>query len=105
MRIRKAKVAQETFADRQAKIAEAELAMQQALKELKDAEEEDQRVMDDTKEKIDLLCEEAGLFCGLIIDKQNLLNIIDLMVGGDPVVKVPFRLFYIDKEEQKTEES
>lgn len=93
--------AEKRAAELQKQIEEAEAA---ALK----AEEEEAKLLADTQAGIEKLCKDGGYFCGVIMDKNILLQLVDMSIeNAGQNIKIPFRLYNIEdqEQEQKTENS
>jgi glutathionylspermidine synthase len=74
-------------------IEEAEAAAKKAL-------EEEEKLISSTIEEIEKLCKERGFFCGVIITKQILLQVVDMAIDNKGEnIKIPFRLYIDDTDE------
>ena len=65
-----------------------------AAQDVLDAEQELLETVKDHKEKIDALCEDAGLFCGLVLTRNDILNIISLAIDSKEEIRVPYNLYF-----------
>jgi len=117
--MRKAKLAQEKaqkiteivnkkVLDAEAKIKEAEAAIQaeierqkeaerefmEAQQQIKDAELADIANLEATKDRILSICEEEGFFCGMILTKEDILSIVSLAIDNKDNIKIPFVLYF-----------
>lgn len=90
--------AEKRAAELQKKVEEAEA---EALK----AEEEEKQLLEDTMKQIKATCDENGYFCGVIITKEVLLQITNMMIdNAGQNIKIPFRLYIDDADEQTEKE-
>lgn len=64
----------------------------------KQAQAEEEATLKTVTERIDVLCLEHGLSCGILINPDTLLEIIRQMVEGKTNVKIKYNLFFIDNE-------
>lgn len=75
----------------QAKIREKEAEIERLAQE---AEQEEKNLLETTTNQITELSENSGLFCGVILSKQDLVAIIELALRTNEAVKIPFRLYF-----------
>lgn len=80
----------------QKQIEEAEAAAQKAM-------EEEQALFEQTEKEIKDLCTERGYYCGVILTKENVLQIVQMAIEIKDNIKIPFRL-YVDESEKQVEE-
>lgn len=96
-RVRKSTVAKQKVADAETKMQEIESLKIQALEEQKKAEEEEAQRVLVIKDRIEDICKEEGLFCGAILSRKQILQIVEIaMVSKDETVKIPFALYHTD---------
>lgn len=69
-----------------------ELERLQAEKEL--ADQQEQELIDNTKKAIDGECEEAGLYCGVILTPEDVLAIVQLAIQTKENIKIPYNLYF-----------
>ena len=58
------------------------------------AADEEKDVLKQTAEKIEALCLENGLFCGMILTTPDLLAIVQLAIESKDQITIPFRLYF-----------
>ena len=70
------------------------------LKEINDiqqlAEAEEVKTLEDTEAAIKELCNDKGIFCGVILTPEDISNVINLAIKTGENVKIQFKLFYND---------
>jgi uncharacterized Fe-S cluster-containing protein len=59
-----------------------------------EAEAEDANRLDKLKDGIDKMVEAEGLFCGVILTHDDLVNVISVALKTGESVKIPYRLYY-----------
>ena len=80
----------------QEKLDKIKLEAEELTSQLKDAEDKEQELLNETTEKINVICKEAEYFCGVVLTKQDLLTVIDMAIETKDNIRIPFRL-YIDE--------
>lgn len=60
------------------------------------AEAEEIKTLEDTETTIKNLCNDQGLFCGVILTPEDITNVITLAIKTGENVKISFKLFYND---------
>lgn len=58
--------------------------------------EEETKKVNDTKEAIDTVLKDTGLFCGIILTPQDVFEIIRLMIQTQENVKIGYNLYFED---------
>jgi len=58
------------------------------------AEEEEKQMVARTETTIDEACKAAGMFCGVTLTKDDLLNVIKLAIETGQNVKIPYKLYF-----------
>lgn len=61
---------------------------------LKEAEDEEKAKLEEVEIKIQELTAVHGMFCGAILQVQDILNIVDLALKTHETIKIPFKLYY-----------
>jgi len=61
---------------------------------LKEAELEEKNKLEDVEKQITDLAAANGMFCGMILTAQDILNIVDLALKTRETIKIPFKLYY-----------
>lgn len=78
-------------------------AAQKRLEEMERLEalaiEEELNILKEAEELIADICKDKGLFCGVILSPRDLGNVVELAAQSNESVKIPFRLYFEDKEE------
>lgn len=82
------------------KAAELEKEANEAKERLKKAAENEAKANADLVEKIEKMADEAGYFCGIIITKELLQQLVEILFENPQNIRIPFRLYQI--EEKKT---
>lgn len=75
---------------------EAEAKLNEAREEAIKAQEEEKKLLENTKEQIKDVCKEHNIFCGIVLSKQDLLNIIELAITKKEEIKIEFQLYMND---------
>lgn len=76
--------------------AKAEARLNEIDSILKQAEVEEQQVLEIAEKQIKDLTESKNIFCGVILTKQDVLNVLSIILDTHENVKIPFRLYYND---------
>ncbi|MDY0386657.1 MAG: hypothetical protein RBT65_05900 [Methanolobus sp.] len=84
----------------QEKLDKIKLEAEELTSQLKDAEDKEQELLNETTEKINVICKEAEYFCGVILSRQDLLAVLDLAMQTQIDIKIPYRLYPIDESEK-----
>lgn len=61
---------------------------------LKEAEEEEVNKLESVEKQISDIAEQNGMFCGVILTAQDVLNVVDMALKTHETIKVPFKLYY-----------
>lgn len=61
---------------------------------LKEAEEEEKKRMEDIERQIQDVASINGMFCGVKLTNQDLINIIQLALETKETISIPFKLYY-----------
>lgn len=61
---------------------------------LKEAEEEEKKRLEEVEKQIQDVAALNGMFCGVKITNQDLLNIIQLALETKDTISIPFKLYY-----------
>ncbi len=78
------------------KYTEIEANIKIALEDEKVAMQEDADKLKEVREKIEELCKAEGLFCGVILHREHLHQIIDLAIDSNDKIELPFNLYFKD---------
>jgi hypothetical protein len=95
-------------AERRAK--ELQHQIEEAEEMAKKAIEEEKQLIEETERKIKDMCTENGFFCGVIITKEILLQLVNMAIDNKGEnIKIPFRLYHdmdepVRDKKAKTEE-
>lgn len=81
--------------------AELQKQIEEAEEAAKKAEEEEAQLLSDTQDGIEKLAKDGGYFCGVIVTKEILLQLMDIMVSTKQNIRIPFRLYNIEEQETK----
>lgn len=84
----------------QEKLDKIKLEAEELTSQLKNAEDKEQELLNETTEKINVICKEAEYFCGVILSRQDLLAVLDLAMQTQIDIKIPYRLYPIDESEK-----
>lgn len=84
----------------QEKLDKIKLEAEELTSQLKDAEDKEQELLNETTEKINVICKESEYFCGVILSRQDLLAVLDLAMQTQIDIKIPYRLYPIDESEK-----
>lgn len=63
---------------------------------LKEFEKEELNQVEDIRNKINEIAESGGLFCGIILTVEDIMNIIKIAMESKEQIKIPFQLYYND---------
>jgi hypothetical protein len=74
--------------------SDAQQALLDAQQAMAEAEQSDIATMEEAKQKILEICEESNLFCGLVLTKGDILNILSLAIDSKENIKIPFVLYF-----------
>lgn len=61
---------------------------------LKKAEEEEIELLTRTTDDINTIVSERNMFCGVILAKEDILNLVSLAIDTQESIRIPFRLYY-----------
>jgi len=86
---RKSKLATEAAEEVAKKLNELQKTYDNAIKE-------EEEIKASIENSIIELAKNNNFFCGVIIDKQNLLKLMELMIDAKEQIKIPFQLYYND---------
>lgn len=67
---------------------------QEALEKLEEENKKEKEFLATLTEEINQRMEKEDLFCGVVIGKEDAINIIKLLMEGKDSVKIPFNLYY-----------
>lgn len=67
--------------------------LQEAEQAVKAAEEEEAKKLERVGKAIESLCEREGVFCGAILTRSDLTNVINLALKTKEDVKIKFNLY------------
>ncbi len=56
--------------------------------------EAEKRLLEETEMKINEICTEEDLFCGIILTTEDILQIVKIGIEQKENVKIPFRLYF-----------
>jgi len=51
-------------------------------------------------EKIEKMADEAGYFCGIIITKELLQQLVEILFENPQNIRIPFRLYQIEEKNE-----
>ena len=58
------------------------------------AEQEEKRFLEETASRVDGICNDAGLFCGVVLSFGDVVSILELMIQTRENVRIPFKLYF-----------
>lgn len=58
------------------------------------AEQEEKQFLDETASRLQGICSEAGLFCGVVLSFSDVTRILELMIQTRENVRIPFNLYF-----------
>jgi hypothetical protein len=58
------------------------------------AAEEEKMFLEETSMKLDTLCREANVFCGVVLTFQDVVNVLQLMIETRENVKIRYNLYF-----------
>lgn len=61
---------------------------------LKEAEEEEKNKLDDLEKQIQDMTAVHGVFCGVRLTQQDIINIVKLAMETQETISIPFKLYY-----------
>lgn len=82
----------------QDKLALHQKEQEEMLAQLKEVQEREETERLKAEEEIKNVCGEK-YFCGVIVTKQDILNLIDIMLKTGENISIPFKLYFNDREE------
>ena len=72
----------------------------------KEAQKEESDIREKAKAEIEVICKEAGLFCGIVLSPEHLANVVQLAATTtDTTVSLPFNLYFKEEEEKETDKT
>ena len=80
---------------------EAERATERLSKveeDLKTAIEEEDAMVTDLENRINEMCSEKDIFCGVVLSHDDILNIVDMAIKIKENIKIPFKLYFKETE-------
>jgi len=77
--------------------------LQEGEQQRREAAEKIAMLREKVEESISSLASEAGFFCGVVLDHDNLLKVIDIAFKTRDKVKIPFQLYAIAMNEKESE--
>lgn len=80
---------------------EAERATERLSKveeDLKTAIEEEDAMVTDLENRINEMCSEKDIFCGVVLSHDDILNIVDMAIKMKENIKIPFKLYFKETE-------
>lgn len=80
---------------------EAERATERLSKveeDLKTAIEEEHAMVADIENRINEICSEKDIFCGVVLSHDDILNIVDMAIKMKENIKIPFKLYFKETE-------
>ncbi len=63
---------------------------------LKEFEKEELKQVENIRTQINEIAESGGLFCGIILTVEDIMNIVKIAVESKEQIKIPFQLYYND---------
>ena len=91
----------ETISKAEQQHMEAEEIIQQSILKQKDAEklvsaalESEADYLKTARDKIGAICNEYDVFCGLLLTKEDVLNIVSLSIDSKEIIKIPFVVYF-----------
>ena len=80
--------------DLRGKAIEAAEKFKEMERLLKEAEEEEKKKLEDVERQIQDVAAVNGMFCGVRLTNQDLLNVIQLALETKETINIPFKLYY-----------
>jgi hypothetical protein len=96
MATRKSKQVNEEVKKQKSKLLDAEARMKEVEELLKLSEAEEVELMTSTETFIEKTATDANLFCGIILTRQDVLNIVSLAMETKENIRIPFKLYFND---------
>jgi precorrin-6B methylase 1 len=56
--------------------------------------ESEKRLLEETEQKINSLCEGDSLFCGIILSPEDILHVVGMAMKTKENIKIPFKLYF-----------
>jgi DNA anti-recombination protein RmuC len=77
---------------------EATERLNKAEEDLKTAIEEEHAMVADIENRINEICSEKDIFCGVVLSHDDILNIVDMAIKMKENIKIPFKLYFKETE-------
>lgn len=88
-----------------AQVDKALVEFRRVNKAKEQAEATEALVLENTKAAIDELCKKEDLYCGVILSKEDLVAVLQIMLATNEQVKIDFRLYHKDIETPQVAEA
>jgi tRNA U55 pseudouridine synthase TruB len=72
--------------------------LNKAEEDLKTAIEEEDAMVTDLENRINEMCSEKDIFCGVVLSHDDILNIVDMAIKMKENIKIPFKLYFKETE-------
>jgi len=76
------------------KLKQEEIRKQEIERLTEEAEKEEFELVESTRKKIEQIAEENGFFCGIYLQKENVLAIVQLALETNEDIQIPFNLYF-----------
>lgn len=81
--------------------AELQKQVEEAEEAAKKAEEEEKESLENTTKAIDDLCKENGYFCGVILNKDLILQLVNMSIENKGEnIRIPYRIYLLDENSE-----
>jgi len=78
--------------------AELQKQVEEAEEAAMKAEEEEKELLENTQKVIDDLCKENGYFCGVILNKDLILQLVNMSIENKGEnIRIPYRIYLLDE--------
>lgn len=94
--MRKLKGIKEESLKAEAKLKEATDKLEEVKRLEALAKEEELARVQSIKDKINILCSEEEMFCGVILSKEDVLAIVQMAIDTKDNIKIPYTLYFND---------
>ena len=75
---------------------EARKRLEEIEKLAKEEENESIKLLEDTNTQIENIIKERDLFCGVVLTKEDVIQIVSLIIDTKENITIPFKLYFKD---------
>lgn len=76
------------------RLHQEELKRQEIEKLVEEADKEERDNYELTRSQIQALADEKGFFCGAILQKEDILSLVDIAITSKEKIQIPFNLYF-----------